>query len=173
MKSRRDALRALAAGAMVPALQAQHRHSEELLQIAAPPKAKNLSTEDLESVTRVVDLIIPRTGTGGAADAGVPFYIDRLIGQRAGLGPRIQAGLAELKAAGFFTANPEEQIAQLKRLDAQSDPFFQLMKNLTIDGYYSSKEGLVHELGYHGNTYVREFVGCTHPEHGGGAGDAN
>jgi hypothetical protein len=164
MTSRREALRVLAAGAMVPALEAQ---------IAAPRSAKNLSPEDLALVTLVVDLIIPRTDTPGAADAGVPYNIDRLIGQRASLGPRIQAGLTQLKDAGFFAASPADQIAQLQRLNAQSDPFFQLMKGLTIDGYYSSKEGLVQELGYHGNTYVKMFAGCTHPEHGGGAGDAN
>jgi hypothetical protein len=43
--------------------------------------------------------------------------------------------------------------------------FFEWMKSLTIDGYYSSKEGLVQELGWNGNTYLPEFKGCTHPEH--------
>jgi hypothetical protein len=161
MHSRRDALRVLAASAMVPALTAE----------TAP--AKNLSPEDLQMLTRLVDLIIPRTDTPGAADAGVPLYIDRAIGHGATLGPRIHAGLARLRDAHFFTAGADEQIAQLKALEAQADPFFQLIKNLTIDGYYSSKEGLVQELGYHGNTYVEHFVGCTHPEHGPGSTDAN
>jgi hypothetical protein len=42
-----------------------------------------------------------------------------------------------------------------------------LIKDLTIDGYYSSLEGLVGELGWKGNTYLPEFKGCTHPEHQG------
>ena len=121
MHSRRDALRVLAASAMVPALTAE----------TAP--AKNLSPEDLQMLTRLVDLIIPRTDTPGAADAGVPLYIDRAIGHGATLGPRIHAGLARLRDAHFFTAGADEQIAQLKALEAQADPFFQLIKNLTIE----------------------------------------
>jgi hypothetical protein len=42
-----------------------------------------------------------------------------------------------------------------------------MMKDMTIDRYYSSREGLSQELGWHGNTYLTEFKGCTHPEHQG------
>jgi hypothetical protein len=34
-----------------------------------------------------------------------------------------------------------------------------------VDGYYSSKERQADELGWHGNTFLTEFKGCTHPEH--------
>ena len=43
--------------------------------------------------------------------------------------------------------------------------FFRAIKNLTIDGYYTSKIGIHQELQYKGNTYLKEFKGCTHPEH--------
>jgi hypothetical protein len=43
--------------------------------------------------------------------------------------------------------------------------FFQTMKDLTIDGYYSSEQGLVQELGFKGNTFRASFPGCTHLEH--------
>ena len=45
------------------------------------------------------------------------------------------------------------------------DPFFRLVKGMTVDGYYTSQEGLAGELGWHGNTFLSEFKGCTHPEH--------
>jgi hypothetical protein len=43
--------------------------------------------------------------------------------------------------------------------------FFKAIKNMTIDGYYTSKIGIHQELQYKGNTYLKEFKGCTHPEH--------
>ena len=43
--------------------------------------------------------------------------------------------------------------------------FFRLVKNLTADGYYTSRVGLLDELGYTGNTALPEFPRCTVPEH--------
>ena len=43
--------------------------------------------------------------------------------------------------------------------------FFRLVKNLTADGYYTSRVGLVNELGYAGNTALARFPGCEVPEH--------
>jgi hypothetical protein len=36
---------------------------------------------------------------------------------------------------------------------------------MTADGYYTSRVGLVDELGYKGNTVLAAFPECTHPEH--------
>jgi gluconate 2-dehydrogenase gamma chain len=43
--------------------------------------------------------------------------------------------------------------------------FFRLLKNLTADGYYTSRVGLLEELGYKGNTALLAFPSCTVPEH--------
>ena len=43
--------------------------------------------------------------------------------------------------------------------------FFRLIKNLTADGYYTSRVGLLEELGYSGNKYLPGFPQCTVPEH--------
>ena len=42
---------------------------------------------------------------------------------------------------------------------------FRLLKNLTADGYYTSRVGLLEELGYTGNTMLASFPACTVPEH--------
>jgi glucoside 3-dehydrogenase (cytochrome c) hitch-hiker subunit len=42
---------------------------------------------------------------------------------------------------------------------------FRLIKNLTADGYYTSRAGLLEELGYTGNTALARFPTCTVPEH--------
>ena len=42
--------------------------------------------------------------------------------------------------------------------------FFRLIKNLTADGYYTSRAGLLEELGYSGNTFRASFPSCAVPE---------
>ena len=42
---------------------------------------------------------------------------------------------------------------------------FRLIKSLTADGYYTSRIGLVDELGYTGNTALASFPSCTIREH--------
>jgi hypothetical protein len=52
------------------------------------------------------------------------------------------------------------------RKNAESDPslsqgveFFSFLRNLTADGYFTSEIG-IKDLGYIGNTYLKEFPGC-------------
>ena len=106
------------------------------------------SEDELGLLARLVDIIIPRTDTPGASDAGVHLYIDQLARKRPTLGAKLKEQLAAIRPENFV-----------------SNPLFPVIKDLTIDGYYSSKEGLVTELGWHGDTYVEKFEGCTHPEH--------
>ncbi|MEO7272926.1 MAG: gluconate 2-dehydrogenase subunit 3 family protein [Vicinamibacterales bacterium] len=42
---------------------------------------------------------------------------------------------------------------------------FRLIKNLTADGYYTSRIGLLQELGYTGNTFMARYPTCSVPEH--------
>ena len=167
MKSRREALRSLAVGALVPALHAQnaqHNHpGEPLVQLAAGPKS--LSADDFKLLATVVDVIIPPTDTPGASAAGVPVFIDRAAGRRPATANAVREGLAKLRAAGFAEASSEKRNSMFQEMETAADPFFKLMKDLTIDGYYTSRDGLTKELGYHGNTFLSDFPGCTHPEH--------
>jgi hypothetical protein len=43
--------------------------------------------------------------------------------------------------------------------------FFGLLKQMTINGYYTSSIGIHQDLRYLGNTYLGAFPGCDHPEH--------
>ena len=72
----------------------------------------------------------------------------------------------------FNGATPAQQVELLTAISQnERDPktaeekFFRAIKNLTIDGYYTSEIGIHKDLQYKGNTYVKEFKGCTHPEH--------
>jgi gluconate 2-dehydrogenase gamma chain len=142
--------------------------------VAAAPPAEGqpavLSAPELEALKALVDAIIPRTDTPGASDAGVPAFIDRRLTVNPQLTERFRSGLKALDAdsqsrfqAAFSALSSERQMELLQ--SRAEDPFFRTVKDMTVDGYYTSKEGLSEELGWHGNTFLSEFKGCTHPEH--------
>lgn len=45
--------------------------------------------------------------------------------------------------------------------------FFRTLKQMTINGYYTSSIGIHQDLQYQGNAYLTSFPGCDHPEHMG------
>jgi hypothetical protein len=170
-RSRRSAIKAIAAATVTAPLAGQHQHgSAALIQLAAAPaKPKFFTLAQMESLAALTDLIIPRTDTPGAADAGVPRIIDATVAKAPDLQEQWTELLgwadAEAKRAGadaFPKLPNDRQVDIVKRA-----PGFTLLKNATIDAYYSTREGLVTELGWNANTFLPEFKGCTHPEHQG------
>jgi hypothetical protein len=74
----------------------------------------------------------------------------------------------------FYAPRTEKTEAEQRRVAPAAPPvspadvpvsFFRLLKNLTADGYYTSRIGLLDELGYQGNTVLPEFPSCAVPEH--------
>jgi len=175
MSTRRDLLKTAAAVAL-PA-RGQHTHAEATLVQIAPYKPKVLKPAQMEWVAKLVDLILPRSDTPGASDAGVPVYIDRVLSRNASAKTRFLAGIARLDAAAkkkfgskFPKLDAAKQIELLTAISSEKSAlgeFFKLAKDLTIEGYYTSKPGLTIELGWNANTFLPEFKGCTHPEHQG------
>jgi gluconate 2-dehydrogenase gamma chain len=171
-------------------------------------------------LSRLTDVIIPPTSTPGAAAAGVPEYIDRVVSLNAEHQPLVRAGLAWLErdaktrfSREFLSLDEADHVAILQPLSDEVDRrqrdvqrgrfrteaqgamvyyvavndktspapstsaarpavaadlpvrFFRLVKNLTADGYYTSRVGLLDELGYAGNTALAKFPACSVPEH--------
>jgi hypothetical protein len=79
--------------------------------------------------------------------------------------PPQPAILAEA-ATGTAGRDPDQEVSrnEAKPQDRRRNGLFKAIKNMTIDGYYTSKIGIDQELQYKGNTYLKEFKGCTHPE---------
>ncbi len=174
--TRREALIAITAAAGAPVLDAQHQHPEEAPAPSVAYRPQTLTAAEMEKAARLCDVIIPRTDTPGASDAGVPEFIDRRLTASASLTASFRRGMSLLDAeantkysADFANLTSERQIELLTAISNAPDTdlgrFFRLAKDMTIDGYYSSRAGLVEELGWHGNTFLSEFKGCTHPEH--------
>ncbi len=161
-----------------------HQHPGPPQRPSAVPgrvKPGYFTDAEFDVVSRVADLIIPKTDTPGALDAGVPAYIDAVVGANQELQAICRPGLAVLDTEcqkrhgkAFLALSAEEQVAVLtpwsaadaKRRRKEIGPqFFRAMKNLTADGYYTSHVGLVEELGYQGNTVLDRFPESHLPEH--------
>jgi hypothetical protein len=178
MATRRTALATLAAGSAAVALgEVMPDHSaHETNPASAGEKIERkpvfFEGRDYETLTRLTDLILPRTDTPGASDVGAPWRIDQAVSRKKELQPLYRNGLDHLNAAArergkadFLALSEQDQIAALTKLCDSQDQFFQSLKALTIEWYYNTEPGLARELGFKGNTYRTEFPGCTHPEH--------
>jgi gluconate 2-dehydrogenase gamma chain len=80
-------------------------------------------------------------------------------------------GLVYYVAITDRTSPPPPAVAAPPAAGAASgDPglpirLFRLVKNLTADGYYTSRAGLLEELGYAGNTMLARYPACEVREH--------
>jgi gluconate 2-dehydrogenase gamma chain len=134
---------------------------------------------DFQTISRISELIIPESDTPGAIGAGIPEYIDIVIARDtdqqllAADGLRWLDSEADRLAANtkFLNLREEQQLSILEPLCEAADAngsiarnvqFFALIKRLTADGYYTSKIGLIDELGYKGNTARGSFPDCIH-----------
>ncbi len=161
--TRREALVTIAGGvaASTAAVAPQVAAAQEVY------RPQNFSQAQFDLVTALVDLIIPSSDTPGAAAAGVDRYIDQELAANGANKESFHAGIQLLLEAGFEGKGGAERIALLTEFSqspGRRGEFFRLLKNMTIDGYYSSETGLVEELGYQGGGYLREFPGCQHEE---------
>ena len=164
--TRRDALKTVAAGLAVSA--AGSAAATPLVQIATSYRPRNFSNDQFRLVTSLVEMIIPATDTPGAAAAGVDRIIDETLGGDLDRRAKFRQGLALLEAEKFSERDEDDRVRLLTEFsnsNGEKGEFFTLLKDLTIDGYYSTEIGMVRELGYRGNTFLKEFPGCTHEEH--------
>jgi len=188
--SRRTALKILGVGvgvASAPSVLAQHPHPHTGVEMVAPIEAQAHSQlrffthTEMTSIVMMSDLIIPADEQSpGAKDAGVPVFIDLMVSESSVETKNLwRNGLAAIdqlcnKEFGhpFGNLKSEQQVAVLKLISRNEyqprkieERFFVAIKGLTVDGYYTSELGIHQELRYKGNAYLKDFSGCTHPEH--------
>ena len=137
--------------------------------------------DDFAAISRISDLIIPPTDTPGAVQARVPSYIDLVVSANPEHQSTYRNGLEWLKQTSqerhgkpFTALTEQEQIALLTPLSDAVDAghanrlarsSFKQSKNMTADGYYTSKIGMSTELGFKGGAMLPEFPSCEVPEH--------
>jgi gluconate 2-dehydrogenase gamma chain len=154
--------------------QTAHEHAGSAPQVPG----RFLNDVDFKTIARIADLIIPPSETPGAVQAGVPEYVDLVISRESEHQALIADGLRWLDAQArnsgsdrFLELDERGQLAILEPLCDASDSqksqgrnvqFFTLLKRLTADGYYTSKVGLIDELGYKGNAVRASYPECVH-----------
>ena len=125
-----------------------------------------LSVEQGAMVAVIAEMIIPATDTPGAKDAGVPEFIDQMLADvfQKEDKDRFRQGLDDFnnqvqadQSKDFIDCEPELQNQLLTGLaeKAQSEgpqpggkTFFQMMKELTIVGFFTSEAGATQVLEY-------------------------
>ncbi len=141
--------------------------------------------EEYRTIEILTEIIIPTDDKPGAKEAGAARFIDFLVFSAAEFRPSMQkewtAGLATLDRLSrgkfsrpFLELSEDERVGLLTEMSLpERDPkrshdgyeFYRLIKETTVEAFYSSRVGLIDVLGYQGLTYLAEFPGCTHPEH--------
>ena len=144
-----------------------------------PYVPKQFTPDEWRLVRMLVDYLIPRDArSGSATDAGVPEFMDFMLGEYASMRTWMRNGLGWMHAESrkrfgksFVSASDAQRreildaIAFPKRAAADVKAgveFFNNLRNLTASGFYSSRIGIT-DLGYIGNRPVAEWKG-TPPE---------
>jgi len=187
--SRRDVLRTLAMGVagggvlqVIPleAAELAHQmvHKEKAAAAAGKYTPKYFTPKQYETIVSLCDTIIPKDEkSGGAVEAGAPEFIDLLTSENEEYQLQLGGGLMWLDThcidqygKVFMECAPEQKKEILDliayRKNAKKDhslspgvAFFAFLRNLTCDGYYTSKIG-IEDLQYIGNVTRSEWPGC-------------
>ena len=139
-------------------------------------KPKFFTAREYAAVRVLVDLIIPKDArSGSATDAGVPEFMDFLMGDDPARQTPMRGGLAWIDREcedrfdkRFLECDAAQRTAVLDDIAwpqkakpefAHGVAFFNSFRDLTAAGFFSSKMG-VEDLQYMGNVMVPEWKGC-------------
>lgn len=145
-----------------------------------------LSAQQNEMVDTMAEIIIPATDTPGASAAHVNRFIDAMVGESYPTDERDRflSGLDDVNdrcrdtyGDSFLNCTSDQQRALVSELDQETfgeesthadtdhPPFFRMMKELVIVGYYTSEVGATQELrtnvvpGYYDGDVPYEKIG--------------
>jgi hypothetical protein len=147
-------------------------HAMPPAQAAAPYTLQFFNEEESRLLDQLMEMIIPADNhSPGAHEAGTNLFADLMVASSDDAikkqwkdGIRLfregaqSSSLADTLARA--AANEENPKTELER-------FFVMVKQMTVNGYYTSATGIHKEMEYVGNTYLVAYPECTHPEHQG------
>lgn len=174
---RRAVLKLVALAALSPKLNALEgvapacpRQGEPGTPIPGNYKLQFFSEEENKLVDQLMEMIIPADDhSPGAHDAKASLFADRMIAtSNEAAKTQWRNGLRLMKEQAQKVSLDEAlQIAAADEENPKTElnHFFILLKQTTINGYYTSEIGIHQEMEYVGNTYLARFPECAHPEH--------
>ena len=114
-------------------------------------KVFNLTETQQKIVAEIAEIIIPKTETPGAKDVGVPAFIEMMLKDCYKEPEQLSflEGLASMEKVKFLSLNTDERRGVLKLLEQETKkitgkvtPFWRLIKELTLLGYFTSEAGI-------------------------------
>jgi len=187
--SRREVLKSLLVGTaagsvlrVIPLQAAEYAHHMVAAEVAETPGGaytpKFFSPRQYKTLQALCQSIFPADeDCGGALEAGAPEFIDLLTSENPKYQLKLGGGMMWLDSTcadrygnTYLDCTPSQQKEILDQIayrkNAEKDPslnqgveFFSFLRNLTADGFFTSKIGIQY-LGYMGNKYLTEFPGC-------------
>ena len=187
--TRRAVLKSLSMGAavgsvlrVIPLQAAEYAHrmieDEKADDQAGIYTPKFFDAHQYKTLQALCETILPADAdSGGAMEAGAPEFIDLLTSENASYQSTLGGGLKWLDSTcasrygkALLDCPPQQQneildLISYRKNAAQDESlrqaveFFSLLRNLTADGFFTSKIGIKY-LGYKGNTFLTEFPGC-------------
>jgi len=160
--------------------QQAHQHAAAATATAQATKAafkpKFFTAHEYATVRMLVDLVIPKDErSGSATEAGVPEFMDFIMGDESGRQLAMRGGLAWLdrecvtrfdKMFVNCTAAERTQVLDDIAWPQTAKPglshgvaFFNSFRDLTASGFWTTRMG-IKDLAYTGNVYVPEWKGC-------------
>jgi hypothetical protein len=173
---RRHLLQALAVTSVAPLLPETASKADPGNRAAAPSGA--FSPHQFATLSDLCQRLIPGDdASGGAIEAKVPELIDLLATESQDYRTRLLGGVTWLDSqchdrfnADYLSCTADQQTAILDliayREKAEAEPalsqgiaFFSFLRDLTVDGYFTSEIGIKF-LPYLGNQVLSSFSGC-------------
>ena len=162
--------------------EAEAAQAAKAAQAARTPAAKTaykpkfFTLHEWATVRVLVDIIIPKDDrSGSATDAGVPEFMDFMMGDQPNRQTAMRGGLAWLDLQcqarfdkTFLDCAADQRTAVLDDISwpqkakpefSQGVAFFNSFRDLTVGGFFSSKMG-VEDLKYLGNMMNPGWSGC-------------
>jgi Gluconate 2-dehydrogenase subunit 3 len=154
----------------LPGAAMNHMQAPQEATSVTPYTLKFFTDDESRLLDQLMELIIPADDhSPGAHEAQTNLFADLMVagssedvkkqwqdGIRLIRGDAVGSSLSEaLRRAAANEENPKTDL----------DRFFILLKQMTVNGYYTSATGIHKEMEYVGNTYLAAFPECTHPEH--------
>jgi gluconate 2-dehydrogenase gamma chain len=135
------------------------------------------TTDEYPMIESLSEMIIPSEGGAGSREAGVAEFVDFMVFHDESLGYPFRLGLSWMNAHSerlhgkkFLELTPADQTDILRHLsykkefrDGEEDGrlFFNLMREYTVMGFYTSRVGL-EELDYPGLKFYTASPSCPH-----------
>ncbi len=146
---RRELLKAALAGATGVAVAGLHRAVLAGADLGAAVQQPFLDAHQRRSISALAELILPRTETPGAIDAGVPDFVELMLSDWYTPEERepVVQGLADLDAASreafgrdFVDGSRDQQTEVFAA--TEGGEFFGFFRRLVVLGYVTSEPGL-------------------------------